>query len=31
MLRNELKGELVLPSDPGYGLARQLQNTEYDR
>ncbi|WP_328930709.1 FAD-binding oxidoreductase (plasmid) [Streptomyces sp. NBC_00190] len=30
MLRDELKGELVLPSDPGYRLARQLQNTEYD-
>ncbi|MFJ4279522.1 FAD-binding oxidoreductase [Streptomyces massasporeus] len=26
----ELKGELVLPSDPGYPLAKQLQNTEYD-
>ncbi|MER6471595.1 FAD-binding oxidoreductase [Streptomyces collinus] len=30
MLRDRLEGELVLPSDPGYGLARQLQNTEYD-
>ncbi|TJZ52125.1 FAD-binding oxidoreductase [Streptomyces piniterrae] len=30
MLRDQLKGELVLPSDPGYRLARQLQNTEYD-
>ncbi|MGI5377673.1 FAD-binding oxidoreductase [Streptomyces sp. CA-251387] len=30
MLRDELKGELVLPSDPGYPLAKQLQNTEYD-
>ncbi|WP_331723226.1 FAD-binding oxidoreductase (plasmid) [Streptomyces sp. NBC_00111] len=30
MLRDELKGELVLPSDPGYQLAKQLQNTEYD-
>ncbi|MEU7023874.1 FAD-binding protein [Streptomyces sp. NPDC046203] len=25
-----LHGELVLPSDPGYPLAVQLQNTEYD-
>ncbi|UUN27430.1 FAD-binding oxidoreductase [Streptomyces sp. FIT100] len=25
-----LRGELVLPSDPGYPLATQLQNTEYD-
>lgn len=30
MLRDRLEGELVLPSDPGYGLATQLQNTEYD-
>ncbi len=30
MLRERLQGELVLPSDPGYPLARQLQNTEYD-
>ncbi|MFD4790825.1 FAD-binding oxidoreductase [Streptomyces sp. NPDC058459] len=30
MLRDSLEGELVLPSDPGYDLARQLQNTEYD-
>lgn len=30
MLRDQLKGELVLPSDPGYQLAKQLQNTEYD-
>ncbi|MER7394185.1 FAD-binding oxidoreductase [Streptomyces sp. NPDC000151] len=30
MLRDRLKGELVLPSDPGYQLAKQLQNTEYD-
>ncbi|MGW2395975.1 FAD-binding oxidoreductase [Kitasatospora sp. NPDC001664] len=30
MLRDRLQGELVLPSDPGYPYARQLQNTEYD-
>ncbi|MEV6674679.1 FAD-binding oxidoreductase [Streptomyces sp. NPDC051162] len=30
MLRERLRGELVLPADPGYPLARQLQNTEYD-
>ncbi|MFF8742405.1 FAD-binding oxidoreductase [Streptomyces californicus] len=30
MLRDDLTGELVLPSDPGYRLAKQVQNTEYD-
>ncbi|WP_328478317.1 FAD-binding oxidoreductase [Streptomyces sp. NBC_00377] len=30
MLRDRLRGELVEPSDPGFALARQLQNTEYD-
>ncbi|MEV7467867.1 FAD-binding oxidoreductase [Streptomyces kronopolitis] len=30
MLRDRLRGEVVMPPDPGYPLARQLQNTEYD-
>lgn len=30
MLRDRLRGELVEPADPGFPLARQLQNTEYD-
>ncbi|MEU3462738.1 FAD-binding oxidoreductase [Streptomyces sp. NPDC006733] len=29
-LRSLLRGDVVLPSDAGYGFARQLQNKEYD-
>ncbi|MGW7217668.1 FAD-binding oxidoreductase, partial [Streptomyces collinus] len=29
-LRDRLDGDLVLPDETGFALARQLQNTEYD-
>lgn len=30
LLRERVRGDLVLPADPGYRLALQVQNTEYD-